>query len=1105
MAAHRTPSLAGRASHSKRLPPRVFGLERLEDRLTLAAELVADINTVGGSSDPTAFVEHGGIVYFQASDAQHGIELWRTDGTPQGTHLVKDLTPGPESSFPSSLTTVGDTLYFTTGSLRHDDSGGWQPSVSALWKTDGTEAGTERLRDFSLPPASCYCRQFDLAQYNDQLYFVGQDADGRGLWTSDGTPEGTQLVKAIGGDGRASLLREIRGNLFFYSRQYDRADGEDHQQLWSSDGTTVGTQPVAYQLALDSIREINGTVLEGIRVGDDYSALRRVEWPSFPSQATFSILHEYPFADSTRIKDMTVWNGQLYYLDGQNTSELWRSDGTPEGTVLVRAFNFPDDDDPEYYPAEQLVLAGDRLFFVLHGEDTGPALWKSDGTADGTEFVYEVNPGSDITPIENLTAVGSRAMFFSRDEEHGRELWTSDGTSAGTHLVLDIRPGVGDARPELEAGPVLAAGDRLFFAANDGINGSEPWVSDGSADGTLLLKDIYDSAGTSGSFPHGLIEFDGQLFFAAGDGRHGFELWHSDGTNDGTAMVRDGIPGPESTIYPADSYVAGVNDPNDHGNYYYIDHVMDTNLPAAGKIFADRLYFITPNTFTGLNELWRSDSSATELETVSPMRSLPSVWFHETAIIDDTLVFPTWDNELRGWVLWRTDGTAGGTSLVRHFGVFEPRSLTELNGSVYFAATASAMPGSGGDHDLWRTDGTAAGTLRAVNISPNMDGSNLWHLSTFNNALYFDGTSPDYTNWQIYRSDGTPTGTATITAFQGPLWTIHTGPVRAVGDHIFFGVARRLSLNPDVNQYELWVSQGVSGDAVLLKSQTNASYDSFVYFSVMDGDLYFRAGDIANGYELWKSDGTPDGTVLVKSSVAPCNRAAPCPTAVFDGHMYFPADDGIHGMELWRTDGTPEGTFMVQDINPGPRGSYPAHLLPVGDTLYFTATDGNLGVELWKWTVAPPQPQAASPDLNRDGQINLVDLALLQQDLGMVRTGGGPLRRDLNLDGWVDRRDVALLLGAIRDSAPPDAAAPAAVVRAATLTTILQPRHAVSARPLHGTRTRPPAPSSVDRALTTDSPAGDAAPASRALRARRGIERSSESAPLTTLRPPTRA
>src|SRR5687767_3616905 len=114
-------SLRNRRSRSSHLRTTALILQALEPRVMLAAELVTDLNTTAGSSNPglpyagpanATFVDAGGIAYFTATHQDYGTELWRSDGTEAGTTMVKDLTPGTVSSEISNLTNVNGTLFF---------------------------------------------------------------------------------------------------------------------------------------------------------------------------------------------------------------------------------------------------------------------------------------------------------------------------------------------------------------------------------------------------------------------------------------------------------------------------------------------------------------------------------------------------------------------------------------------------------------------------------------------------------------------------------------------------------------------------------------------------------------------------------------------------------------------------------------------------------------------------------------------------------------------------------------------------------------------------------------------------------------------------------
>lgn len=93
-----------------------------------------------------------------------------------------------------------------------------------------------------------------------------------------------------------------------------------------------------------------------------------------------------------------------------------------------------------------------------------------------------------------------------------------------------------------------AVDGQAFFFVSDPVFGSEPWISDGTPEGTRLLKDIMPGSADSSPTPlfeHTFVAFNGLVYFAANDGVSGLELWRTDGTEAGTELAVDLIPGPE--------------------------------------------------------------------------------------------------------------------------------------------------------------------------------------------------------------------------------------------------------------------------------------------------------------------------------------------------------------------------------------------------------------------------------------------------------------------------------------------------------------------------------------------------------------------------------
>src|SRR5262249_37749447 len=145
--------------------------------------------------------------------------------------------------------------------------------------------------------------------------------------------------------------------------------------------------------------------------------------------------------------------------DGTYGQELWKSDGTAAGTVLVK------DIDPGSAGSDirELTNVNGTLFFRAND-----GLWKSDGTAAGTVRVNGINWSNYTDPVSMTT--GSGPLFFTAwNNTNGRELWKSDGTAKGTVLVKDLFPGFDSSSPV----NLTAVGGTLFFTADDGTGVSK--------------------------------------------------------------------------------------------------------------------------------------------------------------------------------------------------------------------------------------------------------------------------------------------------------------------------------------------------------------------------------------------------------------------------------------------------------------------------------------------------------------------------------------------------------------------------------------------------------------------------------------------------------
>ena len=424
---------------------------------------IAPSTTYG--SQVLTFIDVAGSTIFTAYSQAHGRELWKTDGTPAGTVMIKDIYPGPNSGaslvgsrmFPWKWDgtwkpiVLGKTLFFE----------GWTPaSGGEIWETDGTPSGTVMLKDIYSGPKSGYFRGGCIV--GDRVYFCARDLKGWSIWKTDGTRKGTVKVPT-GSEIFWSNPFPYRGKIFFQNRDSNGAEP------WVTDLTPSGTM-----------------MLKDTRPGQ------------------YSGYFKKPITMGGKVYFLAETSGYLY--------NLWVTDGTPAGTK--RFLQSPMSD---WNP---VVVCGNRLFFGAMDPLHGLEPWISDGTTAGTKILKDIRPGPMGGGFGNACILGNTVFFGANDGIHGNELWKTDGTPQGTVMVKEIFPGKYGSEPQWMT-PIGSR--RIVFQAYGPHYGNELWVSDGTSSGTKMVADI--SPGQLSSLPVLFSLSEGRLFFVADDGAHGGEPW----------------------------------------------------------------------------------------------------------------------------------------------------------------------------------------------------------------------------------------------------------------------------------------------------------------------------------------------------------------------------------------------------------------------------------------------------------------------------------------------------------------------------------------------------------------------------------------------------
>jgi ELWxxDGT repeat protein len=326
-----------------------------------------------------------------------------------------------------------------------------------------------------------------------------------------------------------------------------------------------------------------------------------------------------------------------------------------------------------------------------------------------------------------ITSFGSKILFMGDDGIHGREPWVSDGTETGTFMLKDVHEGLyssvasSDETDDYQNNYFMAINGKMIFRANDGVHGSEPWITDGTPEGTMLLKDVFP--GDNGSFPARRSLYNGKIYFRASYGQgNAFEMWVTDGTTEGTQRF----------------------------------HGVEPSGFGYSAIHSDgKLYFNADSAGIG-NELWVTDGTVGG--TMMVKDAYPGVYSHDPSYIisiGDKLIY-SGDSAGYDEQPWVSDGSEEGTHLIRqinHSNFQFSRNYFAFEGRAYFCANQDDTTG----RELWVTDGTPEGTNLLKEIGEGNAEGNPGDFIEFNERLWFIARGEEIHN--LWTSDGTPEGT----------------------------------------------------------------------------------------------------------------------------------------------------------------------------------------------------------------------------------------------------------------------------------------------------------------------------------------------------------
>ncbi|MEO6949422.1 MAG: T9SS type A sorting domain-containing protein [Ginsengibacter sp.] len=514
--------------------------------------------------------------------------IWTSDGTPSGTNQLATVKVDN-----TDMGILNNIIYFTGINAANG---------SELWQTDGTAGNTKIVADIQVGIASSTPDNF--FTYNNKLYFTATTpANGRELYeyTGAGSPTRITDINPGAGDGFNNPNFYIQNNIVYFD-------------------ATNGTDNALYTLKTGVVAK-----LMDIPVGSQFNGL-------------------FPMSNFAHLG-----NTVFFSLFSSTALNLYKTDGTPSGTSLVRAFSglFAN----LFF---QMIPFNNKLFLSVADVGMNIELWSTDGTT--TKLVKEINPGPNgsVPLLLSSVILNNKLIFMASSDASGFELWSTDGSEVGTTLIKDINTNPGEGSdPTLM--PVFIDFDYsspdyqsmdfynrtanfngyIFFSADDGSSGLQLWKTNGTTAGTIPVKILNPGAdGVGGSY----IYTASGIVFSGNDGTNGMEPWFSDGTEANTKPIANINPSPMGDadpgflfIWKGDIYLSA-----DNGNGGGGPDVLTDFYKLQGPYFSLPISLLNFNAQAGNSSVQLTWNTATESNSdhFGVQRSIDGVNFSTIGKVD---------------------------------------------------------------------------------------------------------------------------------------------------------------------------------------------------------------------------------------------------------------------------------------------------------------------------------------------------------------------------------------------------------------------------------------------------------------------------------------
>ena len=866
------------------------GVAAAETLPPLTTGMVKDTDTrqaQTSSSDPGGFTAIDGKVYFAATTAEFGRELYTTDGSAAGLRLFKDLAPGAASSYPNPLSTLGNKLIVeasispvgtqlwavdTAGAtMRLTALAGFPvtgepvypgfsvvanlgsrllvvekrgPDGDVLWATDGTAAGTVKLTASADFPVASYdgtpCR------LGSGVVFVGRlpGQGPRALIYTDGTVGGSRQLANL---GEYEAFRALQSYPVADSQCYFLVSGNGWQ-LWSTDATAAGTrqaasgigQPLGFMMHAGYQYIADGTTVR-------YRLMRRAPTATATLTTLADVTYPTTYFDPSQSLAMTSNGGKLIYLapyaNGQVTEYgLYLGDGTPAGTRRLASF-------PRYwYPDQFYDVAGGVMYRI----DNPSSI--TNGLIYSPSGVMAALPSGDRIGLGDSVRVAG-VRIGAGMTSGGREVVVSDGTDAGTRLLHDVWATTrGLVYDDGHLPPAqVALGDALYVNT---LRSDESWAVPGVTriDGTPAGTRTLPPATYDGQRVNALAAAWGGLVFSTGYSNSGRAYRADPGLAAATALT----PLTNSPLYPL--------------------------VPMGDYVFSQC------RSAEGFNTLCRIEANGV-ITLVQPFsfESEPETVMGRVG--DGMILRQGWNGEVL-----RTDGTPAGTypiapagSALFPYGGDNPPSAL-MNGKLYFVTCSTTV-----SCELQSTDGTVAGT----SVVASLPYVKMNWMTALGDRLVF---AMEMSGTHLWRSDGTAAGTVDVL----------TLPAGASGPYAVAGGRIHIPLSCEACAERYLVTDGtLEGTRALPTPPTLAPLAGYggTLFALGRSVVVFSCRSQATGAELCAASADGSDIRFLADIWPGAKDSMPRWLGATRQAAYFAADDGTHGREIWQVKVADEAIF----------------------------------------------------------------------------------------------------------------------------------------------------------------------------------------------------